>query len=263
MRARGQALSQKVELGSPWLDVDARRRRTRELMCRVRRWALHAARRVPGHVDRDEIVSAAYLGLAEALRKLGMQEEASFERYALVRARGAILDYLRSCDLLTRRERAARRIWTKAIRQLTATLGRLPTEEEVETWTGITGRRKCSARPVNVPEQDDLLMVDELPCNDWFSPEALVLARHDAARVRRALSGLPLRMRRVLELFYFHDARLRDIGIALGVTESRACQLRREAIYELRIRLLIEAAERHHTTDAPDQDGYVRDMSRT
>lgn len=212
-------------------------------MERVRRVALRVARSVPRHVDRDEIVSAAYLGLAEALRKLGPEEDPAFERYALMRARGAILDYFRSCDLLTRGERAGLRRLAEAVRRLTAALGRVPTDDEVEGASRLPGSTRLLDWSFTVPEHDDLL-VDELPCSDGFSPELLLVAYRDADRVRRAMELLPQRMRQVLELLYFQDARLRDTGVALGVSESRACQLRQEAIFELKVCLLLEGTER-------------------
>ncbi len=239
MRARGQAHAH-----SPRLDCGAREQRTRELMYRVRRVALRVARRVPRHVDRDEIVSAGYLGLAEALGKLGPEEDPTFERYAMLRARGAILDYLRSCDLLTRGERAAVRRLTEAVRRLTFALGRLPSDEEFESASRTAGSTNVLRWPVNVPQHDHLLVVDELPCGDGFCPEVLMIARRDADSLRRAMNILPQRLRRVLELLYFDDACLREIGMALGVSESRVCQLRQEAIFELRLCLVIERVRR-------------------
>jgi RNA polymerase sigma factor for flagellar operon FliA len=123
-------------------------------------------------------------------------------------------------------------------RELTGVLGREPTEEEIEGAAGSSWRSKVSAgaavEPYHVP-----LVGDELPCNDTVTPEVLFDTRRDADSLRRAMRLLSPRLRRVLELFYFQDARLHEIGATLGVSESRACQLRRLALSELKVGSLL------------------------
>lgn len=67
-------------------------------------------RKVPSFIDRDDVLGAALLGLADALTKRSPDDLRPFAPYAHTRIRGSILDYLRVIDPLTReqREKAAR-----------------------------------------------------------------------------------------------------------------------------------------------------------
>ena len=83
--------------------------------------------RLPTHVTRDDLISAAMLGLAQAARSYDPTHGVPFDRHAANRIRGAILDELRSIDWASRSVRANARRLATADEQLTNTLGRTPT----------------------------------------------------------------------------------------------------------------------------------------
>jgi RNA polymerase sigma factor for flagellar operon FliA len=97
----------------------------------VRRIAIRTVRQLPSGVMIDDIISAGWLGMTEALkRRTEDMDEAQFEAYASYRVRGAILDYLREIDPLSRKLRGASRRITEAVGRLANTLGRMPDEAE-------------------------------------------------------------------------------------------------------------------------------------
>ncbi|HVU05594.1 MAG TPA: FliA/WhiG family RNA polymerase sigma factor [Polyangiaceae bacterium] len=212
----------------------------------VRRIAIRIARGVPSTVTLDDILSAGWVGMAEALaRRAEKMEESHFEAYASYRIRGAILDYLRSLDPLSRKLRGASRKITDAARTLTAKLGRLPQEEELAAELGLS-----------LGDYQDLLgsiadagllrlelaQVEHLNGNEP-SPEAAALRNEAASVVASAIDDLPERLKTVLGLYYQEDCSFREIGEVLGVTESRACQLHSEAVHLIRA-MLEEGGER-------------------
>ena len=67
------------------------------------------ASRIPRHVCRDDLVSAAMAGLAQAARAYDPTRGISFQRFASSRIRGALLDELRSRDWASRSVRAKAR----------------------------------------------------------------------------------------------------------------------------------------------------------
>src|SRR3989441_9648386 len=93
----------------------------------VDRLALH----LPKSVERDDLISAAIIGLFDALEKYDASKGTKFETYAIWRIRGAILDELRSLDWASRSIRRKARNVEEVARELGQRLGRAATEEEV------------------------------------------------------------------------------------------------------------------------------------
>lgn len=206
----------------------------------VRRIAMRTIRTLPSTITFDDILSAGWVGMAEALQRRteGMEDE-HFEAYASYRVRGAILDYLRVLDPLSRKLRGASRRITEAATELSQRLGRMPEEDELAKELGLTlaayqellgdisdaGLARLELSPGNEPIAHDP------------SPEAITAKSELQNGVVAAIEELPERLRLVLALHYQEDCSLREIGEVLGVTESRVCQLHSEAVHLIRARL--------------------------
>ena len=202
----------------------------------VRRIAMRLIRSLPSSIALDDIISAGWVGLSEALQRCPPDmSDNDLEAYASYRVRGAILDYLRSLDPLTRKLRGASRQITQTVVKLTQGLGRLPDEEEIAAGLGIKLEEYHELlREIGEAgfARLDIDMVE--PSSHDPSPEALVLKRDMASRVAAAIAELPERLQLVLGLHYQEECTLREIGAVLGVSESRACQLHAEAIQLVR-----------------------------
>lgn len=219
-------------------------RADRELFVRysplVRRIALRSVRTLPRTLTVDDIVSAGWVGMAEAIgrRPRDMPEE-QFEAYASYRIRGAILDYLRALDPLSRKLRNAVRRIAAATRALTHELGRAPRDEEIAERLGI-GIEEYHRTLSDIHDAgfDRVEGVGPLePQATTPSPEALASKSELVGNVAGAVEELPERLQVVLGLHYQQECSLREIGEILGVTESRVCQLHAEALQRLRARL--------------------------
>lgn len=219
-------------------------RADRELFVRysplVRRIALRSVRTLPRSLTVDDIVSAGWVGMAEAIgRRPGDMPEEQFEAYASYRIRGAILDYLRALDPLSRKLRNAVRRIAAATRALTHELGRAPRDEEIAERLGIDieeyHRTLCDIHDAGFDRVEGVGPLE--PQATTPSPEALASKSELVGNVAGAVEELPERLQVVLGLHYQQECSLREIGEILGVTESRVCQLHAEALQRLRARL--------------------------
>jgi RNA polymerase sigma factor FliA len=208
----------------------------------IRRAAHRMARRLPSHVCVDDLVGAGFVGLVKAYRQYDAARCDRFEPYAELRIRGAMLDELRSHDPLPRDLRAMLRKANMATRGLQTQLGRTPTDAEVagqislplETYRHMRALTAFRSISIHVDANDDWEAPVEFDDPSAIPPDE-ELSKADLRRaVALAIEALPRRLRRVLELYYCDDLTMRDIGGLLGVTESRVCQLRAEAIKLLR-----------------------------
>ena len=209
----------------------------------VRRIAFRMARRLPPSVDVGDLIGAGSEGLIKAADAFDPTRHPRFRAYAEARIRGAILDELRSHDPMTRHGRRRLAEVTRAVRALTLELGRPPEEHEIAEKMGIeiAEYRRLAADFAKAPALARMAEVDP----DRVQGRADV---HDIAEVREqkrllaaAIRKLPERTQKVLALYYQEQCTQAEIGLVLGVTEGRVCQILGEASVRIRAELGLPA----------------------
>ena len=203
-----------------------------------RRVAHRIGRRLPPHVDRADLASVGTIGLLEAAARYRPSTGVPFEAFARRRVQGAIMDALREMDWVPRSVRSLERKGEAAASILRQQLGREPSQEEVASRLGVTvespalGGARHEALP-GEPMQEAAGTLEQCP-DPSESVEAQVLRRELATQVQREVQRLPEREQRVLDGYYHHELTMGEIGVDIGVCESRVSQLRSAAIAELR-----------------------------
>jgi RNA polymerase sigma factor for flagellar operon FliA len=214
----------------------------------VRFLARRIHERLPQHVDIEDLVSAGIVGLMDAFAKFDPAKKVQFRSYAQFRIRGAILDSLRTLDWGPRELRRKGRAVEEAIRALTARLGRAPGEAEVaaamelnlEDYQQLLGDLKgLEIGTLHVERNEDsgeeeLAYVPGRPEDD---PLFHCLRGELEERLADAIANLPSRERLVMTLYYYEEMTMREIGLALGVVESRVSQVHASAVVHLRAAL--------------------------
>jgi RNA polymerase sigma factor for flagellar operon FliA len=161
-------------------------------------------------MGRDDIESAALIGLIDAVDRFDPDRGVPFEGYAGLRIRGAILDELRRVDDRSRGERRRARI----------------VAEDQEPEIAAYGQTLS------------LDMLLETGDRDWAADDDESLDRYEAqdmrSRVESALRCLPPRQRELLARYYGDALTLRESAERMGISEARACQLHGRAIQNLR-----------------------------
>jgi RNA polymerase sigma factor for flagellar operon FliA len=236
-----------VSGGGPALTVEQERILLEHLPV-VRFLARRIHERLPQHVDVEDLVSAGVVGLMDAFTKFDPRKKVQFRSYAQFRIRGAILDSLRTLDWSPRELRRKGRAVEEAIRVLTARLGRPAGEAEVaaemalslEEYQQLLGDLKgLEIGTLHVEHNEDsgeeeLAYVPGRPEDD---PLFRCLRGEMEERLTDAIQSLPDRERLVMTLYYYEEMTMREIGLALGVVESRVSQVHASAVVHLRAAL--------------------------
>ncbi len=211
----------------------------------VKRIAYHLMSRLPPCVQADDLIQAGMMGLLEASRNYDATQGASFETYAGIRIRGAMLDEIRKNDWAPRSvHRKARRV-AEAVRRIENIKGRDARDSEVAQELEISldeyHQMLQDASGYLVLSFEDMGMDDEAVAAQFADRATGVLEglqRDDFKKnLREAIAGLPERERLVMALYYDEELNLREIGAVLGVSESRVSQIHSQALIRLQARL--------------------------
>lgn len=226
----------------------------------VRFLARRIHERLPQHVDMEDLVSAGVLGLMDAFRKFDPQKKVQFRSYAQFRIRGAILDSLRTLDWSPRDLRRKGRAAEEAVRILTGRLGRAPTESEVAAEMGLSlegyqallsDLKGLEIGTLHVEHNEDSGEEElaYLPGRPEDDPLFRCLRGELQEKLAKAIERLPERERLVMTLYYYEESTMREIGMALGVVESRVSQIHASAVVHLRAALKGLAGEKGFTRE--------------
>lgn len=211
----------------------------------VKRIAHHLMARLPASVIVDDLIQAGMIGLLEAARNFDGGKGASFETYAGIRIRGAMLDEIRKGDWTPRSVHKNGRAITEAI-------------NEVEKETGQDARDVDIARKMNVSLDQYHQMLNEVNAGkiigieDLGVTEDVITTEQEKGNnsplddlmqgafqkaLAHAITTLPEREAIVLSLYYDEELNLREIGEVLEVSESRVSQIHSQAMMKLKTRM--------------------------
>jgi RNA polymerase sigma factor for flagellar operon FliA len=211
----------------------------------VRYLARRIHERLPQHVELDDLISAGIVGLIDAFSKFDHTKQVQFKSYAQFRIRGAILDSLRTLDWSPRELRRKGRAVEEAIRSVTHKLGRVPSEPEIARemslslveYQQLLGELKgLEIGSLNVEHtedsgDDELAYIPGLPDED---PLFRCMQGEIKQRLIDSIEDLPEKERMVLTLYYYEELTMKEIGLTLGVVESRVSQIHSSAVVRLR-----------------------------
>ncbi len=206
----------------------------------IEKVARRLARRLPAHVEIDDLISSGVIGLMEAAERFDPKRVDRFEAFAEFRIRGAMLDDLRSRDTLSRDMRRLSNELRDATRRLEAQLGRTPDQEEIARRLGVpvdelyARQQKLSGSSVVGIDDAGPDLLERTGDQQAADPFELTSRREMLSQLVSGIETLPEKMQQVLSLYYCDNLNLKEIGAVLGVTESRVCQIHGEATKRLR-----------------------------
>lgn len=211
----------------------------------VKRIAQHLMGRLPPSVQLEDLIQGGMIGLLEAAKNYDASRGASFETYAGIRIRGAMLDEIRKGDWAPRSVHRNTRKIAQAVRQVEHQLGRDPRDHEVAESLAVTlleyHQMVQDANGARIFGFHDVGMNDEILSEGLSSPPKSPFDRLQIDDFRKnlnkSIASLPEREKLVLTLYYEEELNLRQVGDILGVSESRVSQIHGQAMARLQTRL--------------------------
>ncbi|MCG9732001.1 RNA polymerase sigma factor FliA [Shewanella sp. Isolate13] len=181
----------------------------------------------------EDMEQIGMMALLEAARRYPGEYDNGFISFAGQRIRGAILDELRRQDWRPRPVRQQAHELNDTVRQLTRLLEREPTDKEVAEAMGLSEgeyrERLFASQSESMRSLDELIsegghFVDKNDVLEQFSAKECLF---------QAISKLNKREQLILSLYYQHELNLKEIAATLGLTETRICQLHKQAVKQL------------------------------
>ncbi|MGL1955936.1 MAG: RNA polymerase sigma factor FliA [Colwellia sp.] len=211
----------------------------------VKRIAYHLLARLPASVLVDDLIQSGMIGLFEAANNFDNSKGASFETFAGIRIRGAMLDEIRRGDWTPRSVHKNSRMISEAIKQLEAKLGRDVSDSEVAEKLDIS--LNDYHHILSEVSTGKILGIDDLSINQdsikfdesCHGDDPYQSIEHSAFKkgLSECIKSLPEREALVLSLYYDEELNLREIGQVLDVSESRVSQIHSQAMHRLKARM--------------------------
>lgn len=208
------------------------------------------AKRLPPHIEVDDLMSSGVLGLMDAIEKFDSTRGAQFKTYAEFRIRGAIMDELRSLDWVPRSVRQKVNQLQGISQKLEHKLGRAAADDEVAEAMGIELEEYHNIvnHSANMPilSLDDLglghkddrkSLLDCLAGAKDANPQTYVRLNELKKTIAEAIDSLPEKERLMISLYYYEELTMKEIGAVLEITESRVSQIHSKAVLKLKLKL--------------------------
>ncbi len=221
----------------------------------VRYTAQRMAINLPKSVQLGDLIGAGVIGLIKAVESFDATKEVKFETYATHKIRGAILDDLREQDWIPRSIRQKAKMVKNAYAELEKEIGRTPYDNEVaehlnlkpiefeELLNEVAPTAIVSLNEVisdNYGESTNTSLIDTLEDKDAENPLDRLGLEETKKTLANALLSLPENERHVIALYHYEELTLKEIGIAMNITESRVSQIHSKAMIKLKAKLLLK-----------------------
>ncbi len=203
---------------------------------------------VPSFVTKDDMTSAAMMGLMDAATRFDPSRGIMFKTFAERRMRGAIYDEMRKMDWFSRSLREKQGRISKTIHTVEQRLGREASEEEIAAELGMSLddyrhmlNQVCHLGCVSLNEtldstEDGSNFLDML-ADDSPSVQQQIEHSELAQTIAAQLEKLTEKERLVISLYYYEELTQKEIAEVLGLTEGRISQLHSQALVKLKVKL--------------------------
>lgn len=205
----------------------------------VRRLAWHVHGKVAASAELEELAQAGMVALVEAAHAFEDRGFA-FATYASLRIKGAMIDHLRRGSGQSRGSSSARRAIAAARRTVEQSRSGPATASDVAAQMGVpietyfqmeANTRTGAHEPLDERYADD----DMTFCDPTERHDAAFERAEGAQLLRDAIRALDPRSQTVLQLYFFEEMNLQEIGQVLDIGAARVCQIKSAALSKLKL----------------------------
>lgn len=199
----------------------------------VNKIARHLIARLPAHIQLDDLIQAGMIGLLEAAQKYDPHKGASFETFAGIRIRGAMLDEVRRHEWIPRTLCKQKRLLSSAEERVEQKAGRAPEDSELAKELQMDLNLLHQLKNELMQSKLEHCRIEGI--SNFPTPLEVVQKMALQRELTFAISNLPEKESLVLSLYYDEELNLKEIGQVIGVSESRVCQIHNQAMTHLQI----------------------------
>ncbi len=203
----------------------------------LRAMAAKLKSRLPNSVELGDLISAGTTAMVALSRNYDKEKNDNFWGYARSRVYGAMLDFLRSLDPLSRGDRKLVKQINEAISKYFNKYEDEPSDEWLAKELEVDVKEIIQAKSLNeismllpLDEQYDILSTNESTL-EKIEKEELI------EKIMEILKSFNLKEQQVIQLYYFDELNLSEISELLGISESRVCQIHKKLMLKIRERL--------------------------
>ncbi len=201
-------------------------------------YSLH--RHLPSSVDVRDLIGHGVLALIEAIPKLDKNKNPT--AYLRLRIKGAMYDYLRSLDFVSRSVRTKEKNIRQAIEKLSMEKGEEISDEELAEFLGESLEKlEEDLKAIGFSYLISLEEVfregrsyEEIFESKEEGPEELVIKKDLREKLLKAIEELDYREKLIIQLLYYEELPLKDVAKILGISIARACQIKGVAFEKLK-----------------------------
>ncbi len=207
----------------------------------VRKIAWQVQAKAGSAIELEDLVQIGLIALIEAAQKYE-DRGAPFANYVNIRAKGAMIDHYRKISIASHSTMARRKEFTEAYRKLHTTYGRTPTDQEIGDEIGLTPaavrRMEVELDRWRVSSLDEAYSETSIDfASDMLQQDEAIDRNSIQEQLTAAIAALPEREATILQLIYFEDMNLEEVGAVFNVTAARVCQIKKAALSKIRDRL--------------------------
>lgn len=221
----------------------------------VKKIALYLKRRLPSHIDLDDLLQSGVIGLLEARNGFQENQGASFETYAGIRIRGAMVDALRKNSWISRDAIKNMKKISKAINRVEQRNQAPASSDDIAKELGVTldeyYQLSQDAIAFNILNLDELEQAGIALEDTEKSPQEDTEAELAKIKLKAVLIDLPEREQLLLSLYYIEEFTFKQIGEILEVSEARVCQLHTQAVARIKSKMMKDS------TEMEEEDDYI------
>lgn len=229
----------------------------------VKRIGVHLRGRLPDNIELDDLVQVGLMALLEAAKTYDSTKGASFETYASIRVRGAMLDEVRSNNWAPRSVYRTQRRITTAINAVENRTGAAAKAEDIAAELGVDVDEyfrmlatTATTRMFSIDHAESGMETDTFAAlEDGDNPATELESVEFRQQIVAAIRKLPERECLLLSLYYDEELNFKEIGEVLGVSESRICQIHAQALAKVRAKVC--GAADHETSRRATLRGQI------